>query len=472
MQISQFVPHCTKDFSFKKMVDDSRQVNAGDVFVFDARLCAGAEKFIADARAKGAVAIITNAEIAGEDIIAHQAPNAVLAQWAKTQYSNQPETLVAVTGTNGKTSVAWFFAQIMNFCGLKAGSVGTLGIFAGDKKVMETGFTAPTPLKFHESLALLAKNGVKYACVEASSHALTLNRLDGVKFQAAALTNITQDHLDFHKTMEAYAQAKFRLFEDLLGEDGTAVLNVQRIESLPLLALCKDRGQKVLTCGSANAELVLNVQAETAEGMQCTLKFNTLETAVAIPLLGRFQAQNVATALGLALASGAPLEKAIQALPTLQAAPGRMELYGGNGKPVAVVDYAHTEDALRTALSALRPLTKGQLKVVFGCGGDRDSTKRPLMGKAAAELADAVIITDDNPRTEDAAKIRAQIKAAAPSALDIGNRAEAITTAIQNSNVGDVILVAGKGHESGQIIGKETLPFDDREQVRNAIQNL
>lgn len=459
------------DPTITHVVDDSRLVQKGSVFVVDADIMPNPKSLVKMAQEKGASYIIGN--IALEGVTYHPRPGRVLARWAKHTHPNQPSQVVGVTGTNGKTSVAWFYNQLLNGTGKKAASVGTLGVHQGSTKLLETGYTSPTALKTHEILEDLSTQNISHTCMEVSSHALQLYRLDGVKFSAAALTNITQDHLDFHKTMENYTAAKYRLFAELLPEDATAVLNITRPECWPLAALCKERGLSVLTYGTGQAELVVRPVKAMSKGMQLEIKFATHKEEVTLPLIGTFQAENLAAALGLALASGASWPKLMAALPHLSGVPGRMELMPSTStQPAVVVDYAHTPDALERALTALRPLCQGNLIVVFGCGGDRDKEKRPKMGEIAQKLADHILITDDNPRTENAQQIRAEILAACPKGEEIADRKKAIKHAMTSASANDMILLAGKGHESGQIIGTETLPFNDREIAHQTLENL
>ena len=459
------------DFEITRVVDDSRLVEPGDVFIFDARIMPEkADEFIAMAQGKGAKAIISNA-LGKKGIIEHHTPGLLLAKWATYLYPKMPKHLVAVTGTNGKTSVSWFYMQLATGVSKKAASIGTLGVAKGVDDVEETGYTSPTALKLHPVLEQLAKDGVEYVCMEASSHALELHRVDGCRFEGTAITNITQDHLDFHQTMEAYAAAKARLFGDLLDENGTAVVNIQRPELWPVAALVKQRDVNLLAVGSANAELTVDIVEQLPDGLRLRVKCNGVDTTVDVPVVGTFQAQNIATALGLGLASGLDLGEMLKVLPKLQNVPGRMQIVpSSTAQPTVVVDYAHTSDALEGALKALKPLCKGKLWVVFGYGGDRDAGKRPLMGAVAEKIADEIIVTDDNPRTEDPAPIRQQILAACSKGIEMPNRAQAIAHAIKNAALDDIVLIAGKGHETGQIIGKDKKPFSDVEEAQKALK--
>lgn len=460
--------------------DDSRVVEKGDAFVWDSRVGADSAKVVADAVARGAV-VLSDVNLPG--VVQVSEPGKVVAEWAAQQWRGQPKVMLGVTGTSGKTSVAWFGRQVAAMCGRKAASVGTLGVMRTDTDADEeyTGFTSPTALKVHPILDTLAGEGINTCVMEVSSHALVLNRADGVRFAAAGLTNITQDHLDFHKDLGAYHAAKLRLFSEVLPEGKVAVLNVNRREVLPAAAVAKQRGCPVLSVGTANAELVCEVVEASARGLRLDLKFDAVPVPVEVPLIGSFQAENLAVALGLLVGGGLAWKDIAQAAGRITSVPGRMEIIrnqergtGNQGRaaPAVVVDYAHKPDALRRALESLRPVVKpgGKLWVVFGCGGNRDATKRPMMGKIAADLADVVVVTDDNPRKEDASEIRRQVMAGVGAgAREVGDRAAAIAAAIGEAGADDVVLVAGKGHEAGQIVGAEVLPFDDRDVARRVL---
>jgi UDP-N-acetylmuramoyl-L-alanyl-D-glutamate--2,6-diaminopimelate ligase len=455
----------SQDIDITGLTDDSRRVQPGDVFVFDQRIHAAAARFIEEAQRRGASAVVANVD--APHVLFEPEPGRVLARWARAQYARQPAHMVAVTGTNGKTSVAWFYQQLV----VGAASVGTLGIMAEGQVLAQTGYTSPPALKIHEILDDLASRGISHACLEASSHALALHRLDGVALEAAALTNISHDHLDFHGSLDAYVAAKQRLFSELLPPGGTAVLPMGHPVAWPLASLCKERECRVLSVGTANAELVVQPVAVAAAGLEVLVKFGEIHETMTLPLMGAFQAENVAVAFGLALASGQPAALACAALSGITSVPGRMEIIQNKreNQPTVVVDYAHTPEALQRALEALRPLTAGKLSVVFGCGGDRDRKKRALMGKIAAELADRSVVTDDNPRNEDPAAIRQEILQGAGGATEIGDRAEAIAYALAQAEAADVVLLAGKGHETGQVVKGQTLPFDDRAVAREAL---
>jgi UDP-N-acetylmuramoyl-L-alanyl-D-glutamate--2,6-diaminopimelate ligase len=387
----------------------------------------------------------------------------------------QPRTIAAVTGTNGKTSVASFTRQIWSHGGIQAASIGTLGLIAPGVE-RPGALTTPDPVSLHQILSDLAADGVDHLAMEASSHGLDQYRLDGVRVTIAGFTNLSRDHLDYHRTMEAYLKAKLRLFASVMQPGGTAVLNADVPEFDAIKSVCAARGHRVMSYGRAGDDIALEASSPTPRGQALRLRIGGKAHDIEIPLAGSFQAANVLCALSMAIAGGADEDDALEALPTLIGAKGRMERVAElNGAPV-YVDYAHTPDALENVLNALRPHAAGRLIVVFGCGGDRDAGKRPIMGDIAARLADVVFVTDDNPRTENADAIRWAIlggipKTAAP-AREIGDRAAAIAAALRELEPGDVLLLAGKGHERGQIVGDKVLPFDDSEVARNAVADI
>ena len=460
------------------LTSDSRDVKPGYLFAALSGVRESGRRYLDDALQRGAAAILTDTAPLDHPIsvplIADPNPRRRLARMAARFYAPQPATIAAITGTNGKTSVAVFTRQIWAAQGMKAASIGTIGLVAPGV-VRPGALTTPDPVKLHEILRDLVRTGVEHVALEASSHGLDQFRLDGLMLAAAAFTNLTRDHLDYHGDMAHYFTAKRRLFAELLPISATAVINVDDEYGRTLAGVAKGRGQRVITYGTApDTELRLIAATPTARGL-------TAEIAVAgeqarrldLPLLGTFQAMNALAAVGLAIATGTTPAAALDALPHLEGVPGRMELATTHpaGAPV-IVDYAHTPDALETALKALRPHTEKRLIVVFGCGGDRDAGKRPQMGAIAARLADIAIVTDDNPRSEDPAAIRGAILATCPGGREIGDRRAAIRAAAKLLEAGDLLLIAGKGHESGQIVGAKTLPFDDRIEARAAIKIL
>jgi UDP-N-acetylmuramoyl-L-alanyl-D-glutamate--2,6-diaminopimelate ligase len=464
-----------REVDIRGLTSDSRKVAPGYLF---AALPGGARdgrSYIDDAIDKGAVAVLAPTHTTLKDygrritLVTDDNPRRHFALLAARFFGRQPETVAAVTGTNGKTSVADFTRQIWQRLGRKAASLGTLGV-APPHPQAPISLTTPDPVDLHRCLAGLAMDGFDHLVMEASSHGLDQFRLDGVAIKAAAFTNLSRDHLDYHGDMESYLAAKMRLFTELLADGGTAVLNADTIEYEALRQACEKRGHESLTFGIAKSDLRLACREPLAEGQRLFLNLFGRPYSVDLPLVGIFQASNALAALGLVIATGAELDAALEALATLRGVPGRLELAATTHKGARVyVDYAHTPDALKTVLTEIRPHTEGRLHLVFGCGGDRDRGKRPIMGALARRLADRCIVTDDNPRGEEPAAIRAKILAAVPEARDIGDRRDAIETAIAALEAEDVLVVAGKGHEAGQIVGDQVLPFDDGEVARAAV---
>ncbi len=451
---------------------DSRDVAAGFIFAALPGTKVDGTAFLETAKAKGAIAAIVPANtpaVHGLHLIHTENPRRLLALAAARFYDDQPDTIVAVTGTNGKTSVSVFVRQIWAAMGFRAASLGTIGIIGPDGAV-ELKHTTPDPVKLQEAVAALADQRIEHLAVEASSHGLAQHRLDGLHISAAAFTNFTRDHLDYHKTLEDYFDAKMMLFENLLCPGSPAVINADMPEAAEIIRRCKLRGLVPYTVGENGESISIIKAVQTENGQLLTLRMADGTFEVPLPLVGDFQASNAIVAAGLVLATGGEASQVRHALASLKGATGRLELVGSKANGARVfVDYAHTPDAIETALKALRPSTPGKLHVVFGCGGDRDKGKRPLMAKAAAHNADLVYITDDNPRTEDAATIRCEALAGAPQAVEIGNRSEAIATAVAKLGSGDVLLVAGKGHEPGQTIGTTVHPFSDHDAVKAAL---
>ncbi|MCL4107666.1 UNVERIFIED_CONTAM: hypothetical protein GTU68_022127 [Idotea baltica] len=417
---------------------------------------------------------IAQEALTGSDIalIVVEDPRQALAFAASLWFETAPQTIVATTGTNGKTSVATFIRQIWQILGLKAANLGTTGV-EGDFSA-PLSHTTPEPITLHGLLADMAEAGVTHAAMEASSHGLAQRRLDGVKLTAAAFTNFTQDHLDYHDSFDAYFAAKAGLFDRVLPEDGVAVINVDDPRGGDMEDIARARGQSLLLVGRADrCDLRLVSQRFDAGGQDLRFEWEGKTHQVHLDLIGGFQAENVLIAAGLAIGCDAPAGDVFQALPLLKTVPGRMQLAGTRQNGAAVyVDYAHTPDAVATALGALRPHVMGRLVVVLGAGGDRDPGKRILMGQAAAQGADVVFVTDDNPRTEDPSVIRAAVMEGAPQATEVADRAEAILRGVDALEPGDTLLIAGKGHETGQIIGSDVFPFDDVEQASVAVAAL
>ncbi|MBN8910642.1 MAG: UDP-N-acetylmuramoyl-L-alanyl-D-glutamate--2,6-diaminopimelate ligase, partial [Rhizobiales bacterium] len=397
-------------------------------------------------------------------------PRRALALIAARFYATQPETAVAVTGTSGKTSVAEFTRQLFAAAGHKAASLGTIGVVKPDGAVYGS-LTTPDPVTLHETLAALAREGVTHLAFEASSHGLDQYRLDGVRIAAAAFTNLGRDHLDYHPTTEAYLAAKLRLFEELLPDGAPAVVNVDAPRAEDVVRVAKKRGLPLITVGAAGETVRLEKLDRDGFAQRLAIAHAGRTYNVRLPLIGTYQVANALVALGLALAVGEDPAVVIPALAALTGVKGRLDIVGERNGGLAVVDYAHKPEALEAALDGVRPFATGKLICVFGCGGDRDRGKRPIMGAISVKRADVTIITDDNPRTEDPAAIRAEILASAPGATEIGDRGEAIRTAVAMMQPGDVVLVAGKGHETGQIVGQRVLPFSDHDCLRQALLN-
>ncbi|TVS05657.1 MAG: UDP-N-acetylmuramoyl-L-alanyl-D-glutamate--2,6-diaminopimelate ligase [Rhodobacteraceae bacterium] len=466
----------------KGLAIDSRQVREGHLFAAlpGSRVHGG--EFIQYALRMGASAILTDregAEIARTELAEADAtlvlaedPRAAFSSAAALWFGAQPGTMVAVTGTNGKTSVASFTRQIWTHLGHEAANLGTTGIEGGFSAPLA--HTTPDPITLHRLLAEMAQAGISHAAMEASSHGLDQRRLDGVRLKAAGFTNLTQDHLDYHATMKAYLAAKAQLFTRLLPEEGVAVINMDSPSGAEILAIAEERGQGTLTIGrDEDADIRILGQRFDAAGQVLRFAYDGRVYQEHLPLIGGFQAENVLVAVGLVLACGEEMGEIAMRLSRLEGVRGRMQLAGtrANGAPV-FVDYAHTPAAIEVALKALRPHVMGRLVVVLGAGGDRDRAKRPLMGKAAVENADIVYVTDDNPRSEDPAAIRVEILQACPEAHEVADRAEAILRAVDTLGPGDALLIAGKGHETGQIVGDTVYPFDDVEQASVAIAAL
>ncbi|MGB2891402.1 MAG: UDP-N-acetylmuramoyl-L-alanyl-D-glutamate--2,6-diaminopimelate ligase [Albidovulum sp.] len=461
---------------------DSRQVKPGHLFAAlpGTRMHGG--EFIQYALRMEAAAILTDregAEIAKAELAASTAalivvedPRQVLAYTAALWFGRQPETVVAVTGTSGKTSVATFTRQIWQALGHRAANLGTMGVL-GDFTA-PLAHTTPEPITLHRVLRDMAEAGVTHAAMEASSHGLDQGRLDGVRLKAAAFTNFSQDHLDYHASFDEYFAAKAGLFSRVLPEEGTAVINIDDPRGREVLTIARSRGQRIMTVGhDPAADLRIAAQRFDATGQDLRFTQGGRPHLVRLALIGGFQAENVLAAAGLAMAAGDAPEAVIAALPGLTTVRGRMELAAKRDNGATVfVDYSHKPGALASALQSLRPHVLGRIVVVFGAGGDRDRLKRPLMGEVAAKHADVVFVTDDNPRSEDPAAIRAEVMAGCPEATEVGDRAEAILRGVDALGPGDALLIAGKGHETGQIVGNDIYPFDDAEQASVAVAAL
>ncbi len=475
---------------------DSRDVGQGYLFAAMPGTRVHGGEFIQYALRMGASAILTDRqgaaiaekELAVSDaaLVVAQDPRQTLANTAALWFGAQPQTMVAVTGTNGKTSVATFLRQIWESLGHNAINLGTTGVEGAWTAPLA--HTTPEPITLHRTLAQAADHGITHGAMEASSHGLEQRRLDGVQLTAAGFTNFTQDHLDYHATFEAYFAAKAGLFRRVLPAEGTAVINIDDPRGLEMRAIAAARGQSVLSIGQGVAEqgvaeqgvgeqgvgdLHLLAQRFDATGQDIRFMWQGSPHQARLDLIGGFQAQNVLLACGLAIAGGDAPEQVFETLAGLTTVRGRMQLAATRGNGAAVfVDYAHTPDAVSTALKALRPHVMGRLVAIIGAGGDRDAGKRVLMGQAAAENADMVFVTDDNPRSEDPGLIRAAVLQGAPEAVEVADRAEAILRGVDALGPGDALLISGKGHESGQIVGDDVLPFDDVEQASVAVAAL
>lgn len=463
----------TRDISVTGISADSRKIEPGMLFVAIPGNKANGAAFAQDAVARGAAAIIASEDFeAAVPVIRVDNPRKALALAAAQFYGAQPGTIVAVTGTAGKTSVASFTRQIWAHAGLSAAQIGTTGVISPTRNEYGS-LTTPDPVALHALLAELAGEGVTHAAMEASSHGLDQSRLDGVRLTAAAFTNLGRDHMDYHSTIEDYMAAKMRLFDVLLPKGSPAVIFADDPWSSKAIEAARGAGHDVLTVGRAGAFLSLKRVEHFRHKQSAEVHIDGQIYEVEIPLAGDFQISNALVSAGLAIATGVAPKVAMAALERLVGAAGRLELVGQTkqGAP-AYVDYAHKPEALENVLTSVRPFTTGRVIVVFGCGGDRDKGKRPIMGEIAARLADVVIITDDNPRSEDAAVVRSEIMAAAPSATEIGDRAKAIRHAVSLMEAGDTLIVAGKGHEEGQTVGTTVLPFSDHVEVRKALEEL
>lgn len=470
------------DPDIEGLTEDSRRVEEGWLFAAFPGAKADGRRFVEDAVRHGAVAVLSDRKIAippGMEValIESDNPRRALAHMAAKFYNRQPETVVAVTGTNGKTSTAWFTQQLWESLGIRAASLGTLGIRGLEIEALRnarlTSMTTPDMVSLMATLADIGASGVNHLAMEASSHGLSQYRLDGVEVRAAAFTNLTRDHLDYHPDMDDYFAAKARLFSEVLADSGTAVLNADIPEYAALKKICDGRAVRVIDYGRKAQALTLVERAAEAKGQALVIAWQGRNYNVILPLVGEFMVMNALAALGLVLADmPGRIGDLVAALGTLKGAPGRLQSVPGHPRGAVYVDYAHTPDALENILKSLRPHTQGRLFCVVGCGGDRDPGKRPIMGRLAATLADIAVITDDNPRSEDPAGIRAAMMRDAPGAKEIGDRRTAIQWAVNNLDKGDILVIAGKGHEQGQIVAGRVEHFDDVEEAERAIRHL
>ena len=447
---------------------DHRKVAPGTIFGAFRGLSVNGEDFIPQAVASGAVAVVARPEarVAGAVHLADPNPRAAFARLAARFFAPFPETCVAVTGTNGKTSTVEMTRQLWRMAGHPAASIGTLGVTTADERVT-TGLTTPDVVTFLSNVAGLAREGVTHLAFEASSHGLSQYRTEGVAVAAAAFTNLSRDHLDYHRDMDDYFAAKMRLFAEVVADRGTAVIWADDPRAEQVAAIARARGLKVMRVGTGDADLRLVSRAPTLLGQGLEIEHAGKRHKVTLPLIGAYQAANALTAAALVIATGGDAGETIARLARLQPVRGRLEraAIARAGAPV-YVDYAHTPDAIEAAIAALKPHAEGRLIVVLGAGGERDAGKRAPMGAVAAQGADLVIVTDDNPRGEDPAAIRRAVLAGAPQAREIGDRREAIAAAVAEAGPRDIVLIAGKGHEQGQIVGDLVLPFDDVQVAR------
>lgn len=451
---------------------DSRRIEPGDIFFALPGSAGHGNAHIGEAISRGALAVISDTAPVGDPgvpIIIVSDVRAAYARAASRIFEPQPEIAVAVTGTNGKTSVTSFVRQIWSYAGIPGASIGTLGVDTSTRHI-DGALTTPDSRTLHQSMRALKAQGIDHVALEASSHGLDQRRLDGIHFEAVAFTNLSRDHLDYHADMDEYRSAKLRLFTDLLVDNGPAVVNVDDPEHEAFMFAALSAGATLLTVGRDGAYIeVLSIEPE-GYGQRVVVRHIGEKLSFYLPLTGDFQVSNALVAAALAMSSGVDKVLAFEALPTLVGAKGRLELVAEHNGAAVFVDYSHKPVALESALASLRPYAKAKLRVVFGAGGDRDKGKRPMMGEVAQRMADHVIVTDDNPRTEDPTVIRSEILAATPDAIEIGDRKAAIFAAVQALEPGDVLLVAGKGHEDYQIIGTTKHHFSDHEVVAEAIK--
>lgn len=456
---------------------DSRKVKPGFVFAALQGVAKDGREYIDGAILAGAVAILTDARPGEWSVPAIRAdePRLTLAHAAAAFYPTQPAVVAAVTGTNGKSSTVDFLRQIWSSMGRKAASMGTLGAI-GPSGSVDLGHTTPDPVAIHATLDKLAREGVTHAAMEASSHGLSQYRLHGVKLAAGAFTNLTQDHLDYHHDFDDYRRAKMKLFTELLPKGAPAVLNADSSELEAFETAAREAGLKPFTVGWRGRDLRISEALPRGTGQDLVIQWGddaANERKVHLPLIGEFQALNALCAAGIAMSLGDDVNAVLDGLTQLRGVHGRLELVGQTAAKAPVfVDYAHTPDGLNVLLRAARPHVRGKLIVVFGCGGDRDATKRPIMGDVARRLADEVIVTDDNPRSEDPTLIRAAIRKGAPDASEIGDRASAIHEGVKRLKAGDALLIAGKGHETGQIVKGVTIPFSDFDVAKAALDDV
>jgi UDP-N-acetylmuramoyl-L-alanyl-D-glutamate--2,6-diaminopimelate ligase len=463
--------HPSAGLEVSGLSSDSRKTKTGDLFAALTGTLSDGRNFAALAVDAGAIAVLAQSPMPelGVPVLVVDDARDALSKAAANFYPRQPETIIAVTGTNGKSSTVDFLRQIWTHAGRSAASVGTLGAI-GPKGRIDLGFTTPDPISLHATLQGLADEGISHIAMESSSHALDQRRMHGVRLAAGGFSNLTQDHLDYHLTMEGYRAAKLRLFNDLLAKGQPAIVNADAIEAEPFERAATTKGLDLKLVGWRGDYLKIVELWPKPASQRVDLRFGGKTYPVEIPLIGEFQALNAVMAAGFALSLGEKPEVVFDGLAKLKTVKGRMEHIGGTSEGAHVfVDYAHTPDGLDVLLRAARPHAPGRIILVFGCGGDRDKTKRPLMGALAAKYADIVIVTDDNPRTENATTIRSEVLIGCPGALELGDRGAAIAKGVSLLEKGDCLLIAGKGHETGQLINGIVLPFSDQEAAAAAL---
>lgn len=468
MKLSKII-NTQEEIEIKGITSDSREVKSGYLFG-----SLNSDEYVKDAISKGASAIIVSGEyneVLPEDVIVIKSDNPALtyAQAVAKYYGKVPANLCAVTGTNGKTSIVDFVRQVLTKMGYKAASIGTLGLIKGGEEALPSPNTTPNNVALHKQLKSLAEDDFAYVAMEASSHGLHQYRMGGLTFKVAAFTNLTRDHLDYHKTFEEYLDAKLILFKQLLSPDGTAVLNADVDVYGKIADVCRQRGQKIISYGTRGSDIKLLCATPSEKGQKLEIEYFGQPQTIEISQVGEFQAMNILCALGILSAITGLPDDVIHYMSDIKGAKGRLEHVADINGASVYIDYAHTPDALENALKALRPHAKGKLHVLFGCGGNRDAGKRPIMGQIAHQYADVIYITDDNPRFEEAEDIRNEIILGCPGAYNIADRAKAIKTAIQSLETGDILVLAGKGHETGQYIKGEIIPFSDHEEVAKNI---
>lgn len=468
MKLSKII-NTQEEIEIKGITSDSREVKSGYLFG-----SLNSDEYVKDAISKGASAIIVSGEyneVLPEDVIVIKSDNPAItyAQAVAKYYGKVPANLCAVTGTNGKTSIVDFVRQVLTKMGYKAASIGTLGLIKGGEEALPSPNTTPNNVALHKQLKSLAEDDFAYVAMEASSHGLHQYRMGGLTFKVAAFTNLTRDHLDYHKTFEEYLDAKLILFKQLLSPDGTAVLNADVDVYGKIADVCRQRGQKIISYGTRGSDIKLLCATPSEKGQKLEIEYFGQPQTIEISQVGEFQAMNILCSLGILSAITGLPDDVIHYMSDIKGAKGRLEHVADINGASVYIDYAHTPDALENALKALRPHVKGKLHVLFGCGGNRDAGKRPIMGQIAHQYADVIYVTDDNPRFEEAEDIRNEIILGCPGAYNIADRAKAIKTAIQSLETGDILILAGKGHETGQYIKGEIIPFSDHEEVAKNI---